>query len=240
VLRTTFVAVGFIVAALVVGRLAVPPLFRAAERMRAPGTLAVLGFALAFGLAWLAESAGSALIIGAFAAGLVLHETPQRPAIEEATTTVGHVIVPVFFAVVGASVDVRTLGDARTLAVGGALVAAGVAGKFVAGYAPVWFRGRKALVGVAMIPRGEVGLIFAQMGLASGALTPALFSAVALMVLATTFLAPPLLAAVARRGPAPDSPGQNAAMQPGDGGIDDLVFGEHEDAPATRPPATTR
>jgi Kef-type K+ transport system membrane component KefB len=239
VARTAGVAVGFIVAALAVGRLVVPPLFRLLARLRAPGTLLVLGLALAFGLAYLAESAGSALIIGAFAAGLVLHETPQRQAIQEATTTVGHLVVPVFFAVVGASVDVRTLGDARTLAVGGALVAAGVAGKVVAGYAPVWFRGQKALIGVAMIPRGEVGLIFAQMGLASGALTPALFSAVALMVLATTFIAPPLLAAVARRGPAPALGRQDAAMQPGDGGIDDLVFGEHEDAPGTRQSAAS-
>lgn len=223
--RTTGTAVGFIAAALLVGRLVVPPLFGAIARLRSAGTLVVLGFALAFGLAYVADLAGSAMIIGAFAAGLILHETPQRIAIESATTTVGHLIVPVFFAVVGASVDVRTLGDARTLAVGGALVAAGVAGKFAAGYAPVWFRGRKAIIGAAMIPRGEVGLIFAQMGLASHALTPALFSAVALMVLATTFVAPPLLARLAAgHGP------QNAAMQPGDGGIDDLVFGEHESA----------
>jgi hypothetical protein len=82
-----------------------------------------------------------------------------------------------------------------------------------------------------MIPRGEVGLIFAQMGLASGALTPALFSAVALMVLATTFLAPPLLAQIAARTPGAPRP-VDAAMRPGDGGIDDLVFGEHDpDAP---------
>lgn len=228
VTRTTGVAVGFIVLALLVGRLVVPPLFGALARMRAPGTLLVLGIALAFGLAWVAESAGSAMIIGAFAAGLVLHETPQRHEIEEATTTVGHLVVPVFFAVVGASVDVRTLGDPRTLAVGGALVAAGVAGKFAAGYAPVWFRGRKALVGAAMIPRGEVGLIFAQMGLASRALTPGLFSAVALMVLATTFLAPPLLAQIAARVPGAPLP-EDVDMQPGDGGIDDLVFGEHEE-----------
>jgi Kef-type K+ transport system membrane component KefB len=234
------VAVGFIAAALVVGRLAVPPLFRFLARMRAPGTLLALGFALAFGLAYLAESAGSAMIIGAFAAGLILHETPQRHQIEEATTTVGHLVVPVFFATVGASVDVRTLGDPRTLAVGGALVAAGVVGKFAAGYAPVWFRGRKALIGAAMIPRGEVGLIFAQMGLASRALTPALFSAVALMVLATTFVAPPLLAVIARRAGDDGAGGlpraQDTAMQPGDGGIDDLVFGEHEGEPATRRP----
>jgi Kef-type K+ transport system membrane component KefB len=208
-----------------VGRLVVPPLFGVVSRMRGAGTLVVLGLALAFGLAYVAELAGSAMIIGAFAAGLILHETPQRQAIEEATTTVGHLVVPVFFAVVGASVDVRTLGDPRTLAVGGALVVAGVVGKFAAGYAPVWFRGRKALIGAAMIPRGEVGLIFAQMGLASGALSPGLFSAVALMVLATTFLAPPLLARLAGSPPA----AENVDSQPGDGGIDDLVFGLHDE-----------
>lgn len=234
--RVTGVAVGFIVAALVIGRLVVPPLFGLLARMRGSGSLVVLGLALAFALADLAESAGSALIIGAFAAGLILHETPQRREIEEAVTTVGHLVVPVFFAVVGASVDVRTLGDPRTLAVGGALVAAGVAGKFAAGYAPVWFRGRKALVGAAMIPRGEVGLIFAQMGLASRALTPALFSAVALMVLATTFLAPPLLAQIVRRDPGASRLPPDADMQPGDGGIDDLVFGEHDATPAERTP----
>ena len=221
VARTTGLAAGFIVGALVLGRLLIPPLFRVIARVQAPGTLLVLGLALAFATAWLAEGAGSAMIIGAFAAGLVLHDTPQRHEIEHATTTVGHLLVPVFFAGVGASVDVRTLADPRTLAVGSALVATGVAGKFAAGYAPVWFRGRKALIGAAMIPRGEVGLIFAQAGLVSGALTPALFSAVALMVMATTFVAPPVLARLAGRSAAP-----NDEMRPGDGGVDDLVFGE--------------
>ncbi len=221
VARTTAVAAGFIAGALLLGRLLAPPMFRAAARMQAPGTLVVVGLAFAFALAWLAEGVGSATIIGAFAAGLVLHETPQRAEVEQATTTVGHLVVPVFFAAVGASVDVRTLGDPQTLAVGAALVATGVVGKFLAGYAPVWFRGRKSLIGAAMIPRGEVGLIFAQAGLASHALSPALFSAVALMVLATTFMAPPVLARIAGRGGEPD-----AQMRPGDGGVDDLVFGE--------------
>jgi Kef-type K+ transport system membrane component KefB len=93
----------------------------------------VLGLALAFGLAYLAESAG----VGAHHRRVRRRPRAARdaaaPAIEEATTTVGHLVVPVFFAVVGASVDVRTLGDPRTLAVGGALVACGVVGKFAAG-----------------------------------------------------------------------------------------------------------
>ena len=251
---TAGVAIGFVLAAVVVGGVVVPPLFRsAAARVRTSGALLVLGLALAFGMAYLAESAGSALIIGAFAAGLVLHPTPQRQEIERATTTLGYFFVPVFFASVGAAVDVRTLADGGTLAVGGALIAAAIVGKFAAGYAPVWFKGRKALIGVAMIPRGEVGLIFAQMGLATGALTRDLFSAVALMVMATTFIAPPLLARMAagERGSSDDpyddgvaglvggGPRTTAAIphaRPGqldDGDIQDLVCGrEAEDAPA--------
>ena len=74
----------------------------------------------------------------------------------------------------------------------------GIAGKVAAGYAPVWFKGRKLLIGVAMIPRGEVGLIFAQMGLATAALTPQLYSALTLMVLVTTLITPPLSSGVGR------------------------------------------
>ena len=104
-----------------------------------------------------------------------------------------------------------------------------------AGYAPFWMKGRKLLIGVAMIPRGEVGLIFARMGLATAVLTSELFSAITMMVLATTLLTPPLLAYMIRLEPhVPDE-----RDRPGLGGIDDLVAGTAEtkaiprlDAPA--------
>jgi Kef-type K+ transport system membrane component KefB len=69
----------------------------------------------------------------------------------------------------------------------------------IAGFAPWNFQGNKLLVGVAMVPRGEVGLIFAQMGLSTGAITPELFGAILLMVVVTTFVVPPILGAVIRR-----------------------------------------
>ncbi len=72
----------------------------------------------------------------------------------------------------------------------------GIAGKVLAGFSPWWFRGNKLLVGVAMVPRGEVGLIFAQVGLTSGVLNVQLFSALTLMVMVTTFIAPPWLARI--------------------------------------------
>ena len=76
------------------------------------------------------------------------------------------------------------------------------------------------MIGIAMIPRGEVGLIFARMGLATGALTPHLYSAIALMVLVTTFITPPLLAWNVRA-----KPSLPPHDRPGEGGIDDLVAG---------------
>jgi Kef-type K+ transport system membrane component KefB len=197
------------------------PVFTMAARVRSAGALGTAGLAFALLLAWLAQRSGSAMIVGAFAAGLVLNRLPQRRDIEKSATAVGHFFVPVFFASVGAAVDLRSLADSRSLALGAALIACGIAGKFVAGFAPWWFRGDKLLVGIGMVPRGEVGLIFAQMGLAAGAVSSGEYGALMLMVLATTFVTPPILAwrarALSRLQPSSD--------RPGDGGIDDLVAG---------------
>ncbi len=199
VVRIAGIAVGFIVAALVIGSFVVPPTFRGIGAFA--GSAEVLGplaLSIALLLAWLADMSGSAMIIGAFAAGLILHGTKQRDAIEGSITTLGHYVVPLFFAVVGASVDVRALLHGPILLIGGALIAVGIAGKVLAGFSPWWFRGNKLLVGVAMVPRGEVGLIFAQVGLTSGVLNVQLFSALTLMVMVTTFIAPPWLSRISR------------------------------------------
>lgn len=218
---TTAIAIGFIVVALVLGNLFIPPFFRFVDRVEASGTLGVAALAFAILLAWLAALVGSATIIGAFAAGIILHNTPQRARVDSAITSLGHFFVPIFFAAVGAAVKLDALLDPRALAIGSALVGVGIAGKVAAGYAPFWQKGRKLLIGVAMIPRGEVGLIFAQMGLTTAALTSQLFSALTLMVLVTTLVTPPLLAYMVRS----EAQACNVAERPGDGGIDDLVSG---------------
>ena len=222
VLKITAVAIGFIIVALYVGGRIAPKLFNLIEKVRVSGALGLAALAFAFLLAWAATSAGSATIIGAFAAGLILHPTPQRVQIERATTTLGHFFVPIFFASVGAAVDLRTLANPAMLTTGALLTLAAIIGKVAAGYAPWWLKGRKLLIGVAMVPRGEVGLIFAQMGLASGALSPVLFSALTLMVIVTTFVTPPALAALAGNA------GQPGTDRPGEGGIDDLVAGTRD------------
>jgi Kef-type K+ transport system membrane component KefB len=195
---TTGIAFGFLFGTVLIGRFVVPPLFRFASRGDLPGTPTMLAVMLAFGLAWLASVSGSALIIGAFAAGLLLRDTPSAHEIERGVAHLGHFFVPLFFVTVGAAVDVRVLNPLQTanhstLLIAGLLIVAAVVGKFLAGYAPFWFSGNKKVIGVGMIPRGEVGLIFAQMGLATGIFSLGMFSAVTLMVMVTTFLAPPLL-----------------------------------------------
>lgn len=218
------VAIGFLIVTLLVGAFLVPPIFRWFSNIDIPGTPTLQAVMLAFGLAWAAHEAGSALIIGAFAAGLLLNRTPQREEIEHGVAHLGHLFVPVFFVSVGAAVDVRVFNPAdpanwTTLAIGGLLIVAAVAGKFAAGYAPFWFRGKKHVIGIAMVPRGEVGLIFANMGLASGVFNAAVFSAVTLMVLVTTFLAPPIL----RQLFPPIATRTRAAESQG---IEELVVGE--------------
>ena len=221
ILQTTALAFGFLVGVLALGRLVVPPLVRWVGQVALPGTVTMLAVMVVFSLAWLSSTAGSAMIIGAFAAGLLLRETPQAHEIEVGVAHLGHFFVPLFFVMVGAAVDVRVLNplepaNYQTLLIGGLLIAAAVLGKWLAGYAPFWFKGNKHVIGVGMIPRGEVGLIFAQMGLAGGVLTPALFSAVMVMVMVTTFLAPPLLKLLVPSTPCRDQP-------PEPEGIDDLV-----------------
>jgi Kef-type K+ transport system membrane component KefB len=222
--RTAGVAVGFVVVALALGSVAVPPVFRMVQRIRISGALGLIALAFAFALAVLADRAGSAMIVGAFAAGLILHPTQQRHDIEQAATALGHFFVPIFFAAVGAAVDLRALADPRALLVGAALIVVGVLGKVAAGYAPIGYRGNRLLVGVAMVPRGEVGLIFAQMGLATAAITADLFGALMLMVLATPLVTPPLLGRIAARSAEAEAVAAERD-RPGDGGIDDLVAG---------------
>jgi Kef-type K+ transport system membrane component KefB len=207
VLKTTGSAIGFLVATIAAGKLIVPVLFRWGSRIELPGTATAMALMTAFGLAWLAHRCGSEVIIGAFAAGLLVVSAPQAREIERGITEIGHFFVPLFFVVVGASVDLRALDPFQpatrfALFVGGVLIVIGVIGKLAAGYAPFWFRGNKTVIGVAMVPRGEVGLIFAQMGLATGVFDAGLFGAVTLMVIATTLVAPPCLKLLL--GPAPD------------------------------------
>jgi Kef-type K+ transport system membrane component KefB len=210
VLVATASAFGFLIAAVVAGRLLVPLAFRLARRIELPGTTTVLAMIVAFGLAWLADRCGSAMIIGAFAAGLLVAAVPQYHEVERGITPLGHFFVPLFFVTVGAAVDISALDPSRpasrfALLTGAALIIVGIIGKLLAGYAPIWFRGKKLVVGVGMVPRGEVGLIFARIGMDSGVFDAGLYGAVTLMVIATTLIAPLWLKQLLGPEPQPDT-----------------------------------
>ena len=198
ILRISAVAVGFLVIAVLVGRFAVPRLFDLVVRMRVRYVLLVFAFAFALGLSAVAAVAGSALIIGAFAAGIILSGTNQFDTIEREVRPVASIFAPIFFVSVGASVNLRLLdptkeGSAGLLGIAGALIVLAIAGKIAAGWAAPWVAYRRIVVGVGMVPRGEVGLIFADIGRRSGVLNEAVFGAVLLMIMVTTFVAPPAL-----------------------------------------------
>ncbi|HEY6146299.1 MAG TPA: cation:proton antiporter [Thermoanaerobaculia bacterium] len=198
--RSTLLALGFCVAAIVAGIPLGRRLILVVDRAGVRGVLvaASVGFALLLAVA--AKAAGSAEIVGAFACGLILARTNRRHDIDTALKPVVDVFAPIFFVSVGAQVDPRLLNPleasnrpALLLALG--LTAIGFAGKFAAGFVAGRGVGR-AFIGAGMVPRGEVGLVFASVGRASGALGPGVFAAVVVTVMATTFLAPPLLKAL--------------------------------------------
>ena len=168
--KTLALALGFLAAALTLGRLATPHLFQLASRFRGEQVLLPLGLGFAFLLAWLGSLAGLASIVGAYAAGLILEpahiedlEHRERHTLEELVHPLVSVLSPLFFVLMGAKVDPVALFKPATLGFAAGLALLGVAGKYVAGYGGG--RGiRAAVVGWGMVPRGEVGLIFVAAG----------------------------------------------------------------------------
>jgi len=167
---TLALALGFLGAALTLGRLATPRLFSLAGRFRGKQVLLPLGLGFAFLLAWLGNLAGLATIVGAYAAGLILEpahiedlERRERRTLMELVHPLVSVLSPLFFVLMGAKVDPSAFFRPATLGFAAVLAALGVAGKLVAGYGGG--RGaRAAVVGWGMVPRGEVGLIFVATG----------------------------------------------------------------------------
>jgi len=203
VFRATGLAVGFLAVALALGIPLGHWLIGIVGRANVRGILGAASVAFALLIALGAKKAGSAEIVGAFATGIVLARTNRRHDITQAVKPVVDVFAPLFFVAVGAQMDVALLnpfdhGNQASLLLALGLTIVGFAGKFAAGFC-AWGKVRRVFIGAGMVPRGEVGLIFASLGKATGALPKGVFVAVVLAVFATTFLAPPLLKAF-RRG----------------------------------------
>ncbi len=208
VARDFGVAFGFVAAALVIGSLLAPRLIALISHLRVTKALFFASTLFAFVLAYLADLVGSAMLIGAFAAGLVLARTDRGRDIEREVHDVAQFFIPLFFVSVGAAINLQTLNPLNPetrqfFVIGLLLTVVGTVTKLAAGFAAFGRPLRKLVIGVGMIPRGEVGLVFAQIGLAAGILSTGLFSSVTMMVMITTFVAPPLLRALlpGTRGP---------------------------------------
>jgi Kef-type K+ transport system membrane component KefB len=205
IVQITGLAVGFFVAAIVLGNIFAKRLVRIIEKTRTSGTLIVASIAFAFLLSLGAELAGSAAIIGSFAAGLALGRTHKFEVIARELKPVAYIFTPIFFVKIGADVDLAYFNpfneaNHAILVVAGFLFVIGMVGKVLSGLAVFDRRLKATTVGIGMAPRGEVGLIFAEVGRRAGIVTADLFAAVVVVMALTTFIAPPLLkASLARR-----------------------------------------
>lgn len=202
ILNVVYLIVGaavFLVGAILVGRLLSPYFVALVDELRTRGQLVISSLIFAFVLSYIAAAIQLEAILGAFAAGLILAETTKRKELEEKITPIADMLVPVFFVTVGARTDLSVLNPAvpsnrEGLIIASFLIVIAIIGKVVTGFAIFGQPGINRLaIGIGMVPRGEVGLVFAGVGSASGVLSESLEAAIIVMVILTTFLAPPLL-----------------------------------------------
>ena len=195
----------FLSIAVLVGRFWSQRVFKYAARLRVPGVLLALCLCFCFVVSAIAGFAGLAPIVGAFAAGVVLEEVHYHPfrergerKVEELLFPITTLIVPVFFVMMGFRVDLKSFASPAVLGFAALITLVAIIGKQVCGLGVLEPGTDRIAIGVGMIPRGEVGLIFAGIGstlVLAGApiLSPTTFSALVLMIMLTTFITPPLL-----------------------------------------------
>lgn len=189
----------FLVGAIILGRLLSPLFVSLVDGMKTRGQLLTVSMIFAFVLSYIATVIQLESILGAFAAGLILAETSKRGELEEQVLPIADLFVPIFFVCVGAKTDLSVLNPAvpanrEGLIIAAFLIVVAIAGKVITGFT-IFGQPElnKLAIGVGMIPRGEVGLVFAGVGSASGALTESTEAAIIMMVILTTFVAPPFL-----------------------------------------------
>jgi len=158
------------------------------------------------GMAALAAQIGLAAIIGAFLAGMIVAETKEQHPIENEVAPLYAFFPPFFFVVIGAEVSLSALTDPDTLALLAGLTVLAVVTKFAGAFLGAHSLGRRdaVIVGVGMIPRGEVGVIVAGIGRTEGVISNELFAAIVAMSVLTTLIAPPILRVLLARGPEPE------------------------------------
>jgi Kef-type K+ transport system membrane component KefB len=207
-------AMVFLVGALSLGLWLSPHVFRLTARLRGRGILLATGLVFCFLLSWLASVIGLAPIVGAFAAGLVLEQGHYRQFTEKGEHTlvelvkpIASFLVPVFFVLVGMTVEIAAFANRSVLGLATLLTVAAIVGKQLCALGGLGAPLDRLSIGIGMIPRGEVGLIFANIGLGLAingvpVIDRGIYSAVVIMVMLTTLVTPPLLQWSLARGEA--------------------------------------
>jgi Kef-type K+ transport system membrane component KefB len=198
-------AAGFLIGALLLGAYVMPGVFRVASKLRTKDVLAAVAIGLCLLLAGISGAAGLAPIVGAFAAGLILDEVHVRPFgrtsahdLNEIIGPIVAVMAPIFFVRTGMMVELGGIG-AEPLILAAVLTVIAVIGKLVSGFGVRGNTADKLTVGIGMVPRGEVGLIFANVGAGikydgKPLIQAGVYAAIVLMVMASTVVTPPWLA----------------------------------------------
>jgi Kef-type K+ transport system membrane component KefB len=202
-------AFGFLGLAIALGPTVARWMYRWASVLRVRHVLLAASLAFCFAISYVAHVVELAPIVGAFAAGLVLDAVVYRDlssreehGLEDQLRPLGEVLTPVFFVITGAAVDLSVLGDADAVALAGALIVAAIIGKQACSLVAYGPGVHRLSVGIGMIPRGEVGLIFASQGKLLGVVDGTAYAAIVIMVMFTTMMTPPLLAWSLKRAPA--------------------------------------
>jgi Kef-type K+ transport system membrane component KefB len=195
----------FLSLAVVIGRFWSQRMFVYAAKLKVAGALLALCICFCFLVAGVASLVGLAPIVGAFAAGVVLEEVHYKPfvergerRVEELLFPITTLVVPIFFVLMGFRVDLKSFASTQVLLFAGLITFVAILGKQICGLGVLERGVDRLAIGVGMIPRGEVGLIFAGLGSTlflqgKPVLSQTTFSALVLMIMLTTFITPPVL-----------------------------------------------
>ncbi len=199
IIKLVVAATVFVIAAIGLSRTAAPAFDWLLDRLKAPGAVVVASFVILVLCCFVATAIGLEAALGAFAAGLILSSSKNNHAIQQSVLPLVSLFATIFFVLVGAGMDLSVINpldpaSRSALVVAGFLLVVAIIGKIASGWLfAIDKPTNRLVVGLGMMPRGEVGLIFLGLGTSAGLLTPALEAAILLMVIGTTFLAPVLL-----------------------------------------------
>jgi Kef-type K+ transport system membrane component KefB len=191
--KVTFLSILFLVGSIYLGIKFAPKIMKLVHSLKLKRIFAVTAMVFALGFSWLAYEVGLATIVGAFAAGLILETTEEKEHIRDRIKPLADIFIPIFFVHAGLMMNLQNLSNTALFLPMGILFVIAILGKFLSGFVAIGAKVSKLVVGIGMIPRGEVGLIFAAFGLSNAIIGEELYALLVVVIMLTTFIAPPLL-----------------------------------------------